>query len=59
MASLPARLVAKVGYDAVMVRQLSVLARADAEQFAADRMPRTASPRPRGQHIVETPVREQ
>lgn len=52
-------LVAKVGCDAVMVRQLGFLARADAEQFAPGRMPCTASPRPGRQHVVEPPVREQ
>ncbi len=48
--------VAKVGQDAVVVGQLHLICRHDAEQLAVGGMPYSTESRPRREHIVESPI---
>ena len=48
--------VANVGNDAIVVGQLHLICRHDAEQLAVGGMSYTAEPRPRREHVIESPI---
>ena len=48
--------VAKVGKDAVVVGQLHLVCRHDADQLAVDGMPYATESRPRREHVIESPI---